>query len=32
MDFQEQNETCAMEPEHFGQNLAEKSGMDRDLK
>ena len=32
MAFQEQNGTCGMKPEHFGRNLAEKSGTDRDLK
>jgi hypothetical protein len=32
MAFQERNGTCGMEPERSGRNLAEKSGMDRDLK
>jgi hypothetical protein len=32
MVFQERNETCGMELECSGQNLAEKSGTDRDLK
>jgi len=32
MTFQERNETCGMKPERSGQNLAEKSGMDQDLK
>jgi len=32
MAFQERNGTCGMKPEHSGQNLAAKSGMDRDLK
>jgi hypothetical protein len=32
MAFQERNETCGMEPERSGWNLAEKSGTDRDLK
>jgi len=32
MAFQEQNETCGMKPECSERNLAEKSGMDRDLK
>jgi len=32
MAFQERNKTCGMKPERFGQNFAEKSGTDRDLK
>jgi len=32
MAFQERNGTCEMKPERFGRNLAEKSGIDRDLK
>jgi len=32
MAFQERNGTCGMKPERSGQNLAEKSGTDRDLK
>jgi len=32
MAFQEQNRTCGMKPECSGWNLAEKSGMDKDLK
>jgi len=32
MAFQEQNGTCEMKLEHSEQNLAEKSGTDRDLK
>ena len=32
MAFQERNGTCGMKPERSGQNLAEKSGMDWDLK
>jgi hypothetical protein len=32
MAFQDQNEICEMKPAHFGQNLAEKFEMDRDLK
>ena len=32
MAFQERNGTCGMKPERFGQNLAEKSKTDRDLK
>ena len=32
MAFQERNGTCGMKLECFGQNLAEKSGTDRDLK
>jgi len=32
MAFQEWNGTCEMEPKRSGRNLAEKSGMDRDLK
>jgi hypothetical protein len=31
MAFQERNGTCRMKPERYGQNLAEKSGTDRDL-
>ena len=32
MAFQERNGTYGIKPEHFGRNLVEKSGMDRDLK
>jgi hypothetical protein len=32
MAFQERNGTCGMKPEHSGQNLAEKSRTNRDLK
>jgi hypothetical protein len=32
MTFQERNEIFGMKPERSGQNLAEKSGTDRDLK
>jgi len=32
MAFQERNGTYGMKPERSGRNLAEKSGMDRDLK
>jgi len=32
MTFQERNGTCGMKPERSERNLAEKSGMDRDLK
>jgi len=32
MTFQEWNEVCGMKPERSGQNLAEKSRTDRDLK
>ena len=32
MAFQERNGTCEMKPERSGWNLAEKSGMNRDLK
>jgi hypothetical protein len=32
MAFQERNGTCWMKPERSGQNLAEKSRTDRDLK
>jgi hypothetical protein len=32
MVFQDQNGTCGMKLEHSSRNLAEKSGMDRDLK
>jgi len=32
MAFQDQNGTCGMKPEYFGRNLAEKSGINQDLK
>jgi len=32
MTFQEWNKTCGMKQEPSGWNLAEKSGMDQDLK
>jgi hypothetical protein len=32
MAFQKRNETCGMKPERSGWNLAEKFGMDGDLK
>jgi len=32
MVFQDQNGICGMKPEHSDRNLAEKSGIDRDLK
>jgi hypothetical protein len=32
MAFQERNGTCGMKSERSGRNLAEKSGMNQDLK
>jgi hypothetical protein len=32
MTFPERNKTCRMKLERFERNLAEKSGMDRNLK
>jgi hypothetical protein len=32
MAFQERNRTCGIKPEHSGQNLAEKSKTNQNLK